>query len=293
MNNWTHIPVLTKEIGQMLITDINGVYIDGTLGLGGHTKYLLGLLGKEAKIIGFDKDYNAVKMAEANVADGRLTAINLSYEAAPKVLKDLKIQGGADGVLLDLGLSSYQLDDASRGFSFMGGGPLDMRFDISGQKTAADVVNSYTAEELERIFANYGEETNARNAAAAIVRARVDKKIKTTSELANILAPVLPRRGKTHGATRVFQALRIEVNDELGTVERFIKVLPEVLKPGGRAAVITFHSLEDRIVKNIFKQMSAEGEVKLVNKHVIEPEWEEVKNNRRSRSAKLRVAEKI
>lgn len=292
MSNWTHIPVLAQEISEHLLIKKDGVYIDGTLGLGGHSAYLLKSLGPGAVILGFDKDANAIKMARQNVPDARLKTFNQSYEDAPQVLKELGLPG-ADAVLLDLGLSSYQLDDGSRGFSFMSEGALDMRFDLNAVLTAKEVVNKYPIEKLQKIFEEHGEEPQAAKAAFAIVQARRQSPINTTVDLSKILEPVLPRRGKTHGATRVFQALRIEVNDELGTVKRMVSLLPEVLNTNGRAAIITFHSLEDRIVKLAFKEAAAKGVIKLVNKHTIEPKWEEVKNNRRARSAKLRVVEKI
>ncbi|MGB2579862.1 16S rRNA (cytosine1402-N4)-methyltransferase [Elusimicrobium simillimum] len=291
-DNWTHIPVMAAEIVEHLLTKPDGVYVDGTLGLGGHAKYFLQRLGPGAKILGFDKDAAAIKMATERVADGRLQAFNKSYEDMREVMNSLGISG-ADGILLDLGLSSYQLDDGGRGFSFMADGPLDMRFNPLAQLTAKEVVNTYPVEELEKIFAGYGEEPLAARIAVEIFRARRNGEIATTAQLAKVVESVSPRRGKTHPATKIFQALRIEVNDELGTVERGAKMLPGCLVNGGRAAVITFHSLEDRIVKNIFKSLAAEGSIKLVNKKVIEPTWDEIKNNPRSRSAKLRIVEKL
>ncbi|WP_424243914.1 16S rRNA (cytosine1402-N4)-methyltransferase [Elusimicrobium posterum] len=292
MSEWTHIPVLARECAENLLLKENGVYIDGTLGLGGHAAYFLKSLGPGAVILGFDKDAAAIEMAKKNVNDARLKAYNKSYEDAPAVLKELGLNG-ADGILLDLGLSSYQLDDGQRGFAFMQDGPLDMRFDQNAPLSAKEIVNNYPIEDLQKIFEEYGEEPRAHKAALAIVQARRIEPIETTAQLAKVLESALPRQGKMHGATRVFQGLRIAVNDELGTVERTVNLLPQILNPGGRAAVITFHSLEDRIVKLAFKSLAASGVIKLVNKHVIDPKWEEVKNNRRARSAKLRVVEKI
>ncbi|MDR0291233.1 MAG: 16S rRNA (cytosine(1402)-N(4))-methyltransferase RsmH [Elusimicrobium sp.] len=291
-NNWTHIPVMGMKIAETLLLKKDGAYIDGTLGLGGHTKYFLSLLGPAARVLGFDKDINALRMAVKNVNDARLAAFNKSYEFIPQVLGELGLPG-VDGVLLDLGVSSYQLDDGRRGFSFQSEGPLDMRFDTGAKLTARDIVNDYSVRELEKIFTDYGEEPSAAKIALAVFNARRVKPLETTADLAAVINRATPRRGKTHPATRVFQALRIAVNDELGTIERSLKFLPDILNAGGRAAVLTFHSLEDRIIKNIFKQLAADGKIKLVNKHVIEPCFEEVQNNRRSRSAKLRVIEKI
>ncbi|WP_428898166.1 16S rRNA (cytosine1402-N4)-methyltransferase [Parelusimicrobium proximum] len=290
-SKWTHIPVLAGEIKDLLITNPSGIYIDGTLGLGGHTRYLLNYLNESAKIIGLDLDDNAVVMARENVADARLIALNFSYTQAKEVIDDLGL-GPVDGILLDLGLSSYQLDDGSRGFSFNNQGPLDMRFNPRADLTAAEVVNSYPVEELERIFKEYGEEPFAEKIATAIVLKRKEGRIATTHELSEIVKTVVKARGKIHPATRVFQAIRIEVNSELKNVERLPNILKGVLKPGGRAAVITFHSLEDRIVKNAFKNMAAGGEWRLVNKKVIAPSYQETRHNFRSRSAKLRVIEK-
>ena len=286
------MPVMGGKIAETLLLKRDGVYIDGTLGLGGHTKYFLSLLGPGARVLGFDKDINAIEMAVKNVNDKRLAAFNKSYEFMPQVLAELGLPG-VDGALLDLGVSSYQLDDGRRGFSFQSGGPLDMRFDQNAELTARDIVNNYPVKELEKIFTDYGEEPAAQKIAMAIFYARRNKPLETTAELAAVINGVTPRRGKTHPATRVFQALRIAVNDELGTIGRTLKFLPDILNPGGRAAVLTFHSLEDRIVKNAFKQSAADGKIRLVNKHVYEPSYEEIKNNRRSRSAKLRVIEKI
>lgn len=290
-DKWTHIPVLAQEITELLLSDKNGVYIDGTAGLGGHIKYFLSALAPGGKVIGFDVDKNALEMAVKNTADGRFIPVNASYTRIPEELSARGFEK-VNGVLFDLGLSSYQLDDASRGFSFNKEAPLDMRFGRGGL-SAADVVNTYRVEDLKRIFEDYGEEYAADKASAAIVLARREKKIETTTELAGIISGVIKGRGKTHPATRIFQALRIEVNKEFENVLAIKNILEKTLLPGGRAAVITFHSLEDRIVKRMFKEMDAGGAFKLVNKKVIEPARAEVLANRRSRSAKLRVIEKI
>lgn len=281
---WTHIPILAEEIKALIISRQDGKYMDGTLGLGGHTKYFLSFLGQDALVYGFDKDINAIKMAEENVADKRLCTFNKSYTEA-----DVKV----DGALFDLGLSSYQLDDAARGFSFMRPGPLDMRFDTAGAKTAEEVVNTYPFERLEKIFEDYGEERAARTIAHAIINARRTGKITTTKQLADIVSAAVPRHAKTHPATNIFQALRIEVNGELNAVQSIEALLPKIMNTGGRAAVITFHSLEDRIIKNVFKNLVASGEWQLVNKKVIVPSRAEIKQNPRARSAKLRVIERV
>ncbi len=291
--SWKHIPILAREITDLLITDPNGVYIDATLGLGGHTKFFMDKLSAQGKVIGLDKDPNAVKMAVENVADARLSAFNLSYLNAKDALVQAGIDG-AQGILFDLGLSSYQLDDPKRGFSFLQEGPLDMRFDNSKGITAADLINTLPADELEDILLKYSDERNAHKIALAVYDARVENgPLLTTTALAKVIEKVCRREGKIHPATKTFQALRIAVNGELEAVESCVKVLPQVIKQGGRAAFLTFHSTEDRIIKYALKELCADGGWQLVNKKVIEPQWEEIKNNPRARSAKLRVAQRI
>lgn len=292
MNQWTHIPVLAKEAAELLLRKPDGVYVDGTLGLGGHAAYFLSLLGTQARLFGFDKDGEALAMARTRVNDSRLTAVHASYTQAPQVLREAGLDG-ADGVLFDLGLSSYQLDNPARGFSLLRDGPLDMRFDLSAPLTAAQIVNEWPLAELERILNEYGEEKNAHAVAMAVMAARRQGKIETTFQLKNIVESTVRGRGKIHPATQTFQALRIAVNDELGCVQSALGALQELVRVGGRAGIITFHSLEDRLVKNRFKELAAGGEWKLVNKHVLAPQYEEVRANPRSRSAKLRVIERL
>lgn len=292
MNQWTHIPVLAKEAAELLLRKPDGVYVDGTLGLGGHAAYFLSLLGPQARLFGFDKDEEALAMARTRVNDSRLTAVHASYTQAPQLLREAGLDG-ADGVLFDLGLSSYQLDNPARGFSLLRDGPLDMRFDLSAPLTAAQIVNEWPLAELERILNEYGEEKNAHAIAMAVMAARRQGKIETTFQLKNIVESTVRGRGKIHPATQTFQALRIAVNDELGCVQSALGALQELVRVGGRAGIITFHSLEDRLVKNRFKELAAGGEWKLVNKHVLAPQYEEVRANPRSRSAKLRVIERL
>ena len=291
-NQWTHIPILAPEIADLLLQNPDGVYVDGTLGLGGHTKFFLQRLSPKARIFGFDRDEEALSMARQRVSDERLTAGHASYTQAAKTLQKEGING-VDGALFDLGLSSYQLDNPLRGFSLLRDGPLDMRFDLSAELTAEKIVNEWGLADLERIFTDYGEDRNAHHIAMAIMAKRREEKIDTTFKLKNIVETVVRGRGKIHPATQIFQALRIAVNDELGAVENVISSLPHLIKNGGRAAVLTFHSLEDRLVKKYFKDLAAGGEWKLVNKHVIVPSYQEVRANSRSRSAKLRVIERI
>jgi len=289
---WKHIPIMAPEIADFLLQKPEGVYVDGTLGLGGHTRYFLSRLGPQARIFGFDKDEEALQMAQENVADARLTAVHASYTQAADVLHQHGIDG-ADGALFDLGLSSYQLDNPARGFSIMNNGPLDMRFDLSASLTAADIVNTWPLTELERILRDYGEERRYNQLALAIMRARKQSPFKTTEDLKKVVESVCPRRGKIHPATQTFQALRIACNEELSCVEQVISSLPALLRVGGRAAVLTFHSLEDRLVKVHFKQLAQSGNWKLVTKHALPPSYNEVRNNSRARSAKLRVIERV
>lgn len=291
--NWVHIPIMAPQIADLLLTQPGGVYVDGTLGLGGHTKYFLSRLGPQARILGFDKDAEALRMAVERVNDPRLTVFHESYTQAPQELQKLGLSG-ADGALFDLGLSSYQLDNPVRGFSIVHDGPLDMRFDRQNPLSAEVIVNTWPMAELERILKDFGEERQATPIALAIMQARRQGKIATTGQLAKIVEGVYGgRRGKTHPATQTFQALRIACNGELDAVQQALHSLEQIVKPGGRAAVLTFHSLEDRLVKNRFKELAKSGAWKLVNKHALSPEYEEVRQNRRARSAKLRVIERM
>ncbi len=290
---WTHIPIMAAQIADYLLTNFEGTYIDGTLGLGGHTKYFLSHLGARARVLGFDKDEEALKMAQERVNDPRLKAFHKSYTEAPAVLKELNLPG-ADGALFDLGLSSYQLDNPARGFSILRDGPLDMRFDKQNPLSAAVIVNTWPMAELERVLTQYGEERNATKIALAIMHARKEAPIETTQRLKEVVETVYgPKRGKTHPATQTFQALRIACNRELESVEQALNSLADIIKPGGRAAILTFHSLEDRLVKTHFKALAQSGEWKLVTKHALAPDYAEVRQNRRARSAKLRVIERV
>lgn len=291
--NWVHIPIMAPLIANFLLTNPQGVYVDGTLGLGGHTKFFLSRLGPQARILGFDKDEEALQMARQRVNDPRLIAFHASYTQAPQELHKLGL-AGADGALFDLGLSSYQLDNPQRGFSIVHDGPLDMRFDRQNPLSAQVIVNTWPMDELERILKEYGEERNATAIALAIMKARRQQPLQTTAQLAKLVEQVYGgKRGKTHPATQTFQALRIACNRELETVESALGALGDIVKPGGRAAILTFHSLEDRLVKTRFKELARSGEWLLVNKHAISAPYEEVRQNRRARSAKLRVIERI
>lgn len=287
MKNTGHIPVLANEVLTGLSLQAGMRVLDGTVGLGGHAELMLEATSPNGELVAFDRDDRNLSVAKEFCAafGDRVTFIHDSFGnlGAHDV-------GMFDGMLFDLGFSSVHVDDADRGFSFMNNGPLDMRYDTRQELTAATIVNTWVFEDLSTIFRRFGEDPRARIIAKAIVDARKEMKITETGQLAAIIASVVPRQGKTHPATKVFQALRIVVNDELGEVERGLTVALSKLDSGGRCAVLTFHSLEDRVVKTLFK--NAVG-FSLVTKRPIVATEEEMKNNPRSRSAKLRIIQKI
>jgi len=288
-----HVPVLLKETIELLNLRPGDQVIDGTVGLGGHAKVILEKISPNGHLLALDRDPRQVIAAQNNLAafGNQVKIINDSYANLAHHAYDQRITPVA-AVLLDLGYSSVHVDNPERGFSFQTEGPLDMRYDPTGELTAAEIVNTWSEEDLARIFLVYGEENNAKKIARAIIQTRVQKKLETTTELAQAIETVVPRRGKVHPATKVFQALRIVTNDELGELERALPQIIEILKPGGRLAIISFHSLEDRIVKTFFRKQDNKT-LKIINKHVIVPTEEEIEENPRSRSAKLRVAEKL
>ena len=308
---YTHRPVLLDECIEGLNIRPDGIYLDGTLGRAGHSREIAKRL-TTGRLICVDRDDAALEAAQTRLADymDRVTLVHSNFDKVSDILDDLGLKG-IDGMLFDLGVSSPQLDDGSRGFSYMADAPLDMRMDRSEGLTAADVVNGYDQNELRRILLQYGEERYAPLIAAAIVRRRVEKPIETTLELVDVIKSAMPGkalREKQHPAKRSFQAIRIAVNDELASVERMIRGAVPKLNKGGRLAVITFHSLEDRIVK-VGMADFAKGctcppdfpvcvcgktpDVKLVSRKPIIPTEQEVEENPRARSAKLRVAEKL
>ncbi len=301
-----HEPVLLSETLRALEPAPGKIIVDGTLGGGGHTE---ALLAAGAQVIGLDQDPQALAFAKNRCAGAgdRLVVAHANFRDVATVLDQLGI-GQIDGALLDLGVSSWQLDTPERGFSFQNDGPLDMRMNPAAPLTAADLVNNATGEQLERIFLRFGEERAARRVAARIVRERLKKPFTRTLELAQAVESVVPRRGRAHPATRVFQGLRIAVNRELESLEEGLLELTARLRPGGRLAVITFHSLEDRIVKTFFKTRSAETidrpewpaakpnpdrVFSLLGNKSIAPTAAEQARNPRSRSARLRAAERL
>lgn len=309
---FAHIPVMLNECLEGLNIKADGTYVDGTVGGAGHSIEIVKRLSKNGRLICVDKDEDALKAAGERLAPykNRVTFIHDDYKNLVNELDSIGV-GKVDGILLDLGVSSYQLDNAERGFSYMKDAPLDMRMDRSQRISAHEVVNGYTESELARILFDYGEEKLARQIARNIVRARSEKPIETTLELAKIVEDTYPAKTRWkfgHPAKRTFQAIRIEVNDELSSLGEAVTAMARRLEKGGRMAVITFHSLEDRIVKSAFKELSLActcppdfpvcvcgkvQEVELVNKKPITASEEELENNSRSQSAKLRVIEKL
>ncbi len=288
----SHVPVLLNETLALLSMKEDGVYVDATVGLGGHAVAILSRIGKAGRLIGFDRDEEALGYARSRIGNNRVSLVKGAFSRMGEMLTDMGI-GKVDGVVFDLGVSMLQFSERQRGFSFQSDAPLDMRMDTSQDLTAEDVVNSYPEKELERIIREFGEEPYARRIARAIVTARTREPIATCASLAKLVAGTCKRRGRIHPATRTFQALRIEVNKELEELGEGLKSAGEVLKPGGRMCVISYHSLEDRMVKNFLRKRAMEGLLRIVTKKPITPGIEEMRRNPSSRSAKLRGGERI
>ena len=301
-----HRPVLANETIELLAPRPGALVVDGTCGGAGHTE---AILGTGADVLALDQDPDAISHASERLAifGGRVTLRQANFRDAARVLDELGV-GSIGGALLDLGVSSRQLENAERGFSIMRNGPLDMRMDPRREITAADVVNSYSEEDLTRLFRDLGEEPAARRIASQLVKMRKTSPFRETIQLAKAVEKIVWRHGRRHPATQVFQALRMEVNDELGALEEGLRALTARLEQGSRIAVITFHSLEDRIVKNFFRDRSRQWldrpewpeprpnpafELNTITPKPIEPGELEQRTNPRSRSAKLRVAERI
>lgn len=296
-----HIPVLLNESVNGLIASADGTYVDMTFGGGGHSREILRRLSGKGRLYSFDQDADA----ERNVVDDeRFTFVRSNFRYLKNWMRYYDVDH-VDGILADLGVSSHHFDDETRGFSFRFDAPLDMRMNKRASTTAADIVNNYDEQRLADIFYLYGELKASRRIAAAIVRARAGKKVETTSDFMAIVEPLFPREREKKDMAKLFQALRIEVNHEMDALREMLMAAKDVLGEGGRLSVITYHSLEDRIVKNVMKSGNPEGKVekdffgrvdcpfKLVNNKVIVPNDEEQSNNPRSRSAKLRIAEKV
>ena len=303
-----HVPVLLKESVDALITDPSGFYIDATYGGGGHSAERLSRLSPEGRLMAFDRDSDAIA---GRMDDPRLILIhnnfrfvhNFALLEARKAARDFR-ECGVDGILADLGVSSHQFDTAGRGFSFRYDAPLDMRMNTLGGQTAADVVNTYGQEQLETVFRLYGEVENARRVASLIVSARDKAEIRTTGDLDTAIKPALPAFAEHKYLAKVYQALRIEVNQEMRSLGKFLDGAARSLKPGGRLVVITYHSLEDRMVKNFIKSGNIEGTVekdvygrsdaplRALDRKPVLPQESEIAANTRARSAKLRTAVK-
>ncbi|TDV69965.1 16S rRNA (cytosine(1402)-N(4))-methyltransferase RsmH [Pseudomonas sp. LP_7_YM] len=310
-SGFTHITVLLEEAVEALAVRSDGCYLDGTFGRGGHSRLILQQLGPDGRLLGFDKDPQAIATGQALAAeDGRFVIVQRSFAEMGAEALERGITGKVSGILLDLGVSSPQLDDPERGFSFMNDGPLDMRMDPSRGISAADFVNSATVEEIARVFKEYGEERFAKRMAGAVVNRRDTQPFERTADLAEVLKVANPawEKGK-NPATRAFQGLRIHLNNELGDLEAGLEAALEVLEVGGRLAVISFHSLEDRIVKQFMRKLvkgeadnmprnlpirhqAFEPRIKLIGKAQFASD-DETRANSRSRSAVMRVAEKL
>lgn len=295
-----HIPVLLHESVDALVADRSGIYADATFGGGGHTMEILSRLSSDGRVIAFDRDEDAVR--NNPVSDPRLTLVRNNFRFIRNFVEYEGFKDGIDGVLADLGVSSHQFDTAERGFSFRFDAHLDMRMNRESGKTAADILNSYGEQELEKLFRLYGEVDNSRKVAYSICKARTRRAIVTTGDLHEAISGTIPGNAEHKYLAKIYQALRIEVNQEMRSLEKFLLGAAAVLKPGGRLVVITYHSLEDRMVKNFIKAGNIGGTVKkdlfgnpevpfmAVNRKPVLPAESEISGNTRARSAKMRVA---
>ena len=305
---FNHKSVMLKECIDGLEIKSDGIYVDGTMGGAGHSIEIANRISKNGLLIGIDRDEEAICVAKERLKNfDNIKFVHDNHDNIKSILENLEISG-VDGILLDLGVSSYQLDERNRGFSYMGEAKLDMRMDRTQQLTAKEVVNSYSEENLAKIIFEYGEEKFSRQIAKKIVEQRREKQIETTEELVDIIEKVVPRKAKEgHPAKRTFQAIRIEVNNEIKPLYQTIINSIDCLKPGGRLSVITFHSLEDRAVKNAFTDSSGKcicppglpycvcgaiSKGKIITRKPMLPTEEEMEENSRSKSAKLRIFEK-
>jgi len=306
--NEHHVPVMLKESLDLLITDQSGVYFDATLGFGGHSSEILKRLNSEGRLVAADVDTDAFSFSQNKFAEkSGVSLYNFNYSFIDVIAKIESIQY-FDGVLADLGVSSFQLDNPESGFTYRNDAALDLRLDKTKKITAADVLNNFDEEDIANIIYEFGEEKNSRKIARSILEKRATQKIETTGQLVAIINDLVPEIFRRKTLSRVFQALRIYVNDELGNLKLFLENSLKVLKTGGRIVVITYHSLEDRIVKDFFKNetivnlspkedplglIKLESRLKLINKKPIVPTENEIRDNYRARSAKLRVAERL
>jgi 16S rRNA (cytosine1402-N4)-methyltransferase len=287
-----HLPVLAREVIELLSPVEGGLYIDATVGLGGHSEEILKMIGQDGKVIGIDRDEAALARTAERLQDRRLCLLKGSFSGMEDLLRGENV-AGADGILFDLGVSMMQLKDMDRGFSFNSPERLDMRMDSSQDLTAWEVVNTYSEKDLVMILKEYGEEYGAARIVRSIANYRGKKTIDTCAELAEIISRATGRRGRLHPATKTFQALRLEVNREVEELEKGIEASLRIMKKGGRLCVISYHSLEDRVVKNFIRNNARAGLLKTLLKKPLSPGIAEVRENPSSRSAKLRGAEKL
>lgn len=292
--NIRHQPVLVREVLEGLEVKADGIYFDGTVGAGGHAEAILEKLGEGGRLIGVDCDEEILEQARARlVRFGRKVVLDYGhYEEVDSLLGRYGVRW-VDGILLDLGVSTYQLETARRGFSFLREGPLDMRMDLRATETAADLVNKLGERELAEIFFDYGEEPRARLFARRVIQGRRGARLQSTQDVVSLVGTARGPRHSLHPATRLFQALRIAVNGELKRLDEFLKKFSEVLRPGGRVAILSYHSLEDRRVKEAFRAGSQQGTLRVLTKKPIRPSEGEVRENPRARSARLRIAERL
>ena len=309
--DFKHISVLLDETIDGLDIKPDGIYVDGTLGGGGHSYEILRRLSPKGRLIGIDQDGEALKAAGERLKkfENQITLVRSNYCEIDKVLKELNVEK-VDGILLDIGVSSYQLDNLERGFSYKSDAPLDMRMDTRQELTAADVVNTYSENELFKIIKDYGEDKFAKNIAKHIVLARKEKPLETTKELSEVIKRAIPMKVQAkggHPAKKTFQAIRIEVNQELTVLKESIDKMIDLLKPNGRICIITFHSLEDRIVKTMFREnenpctcppnfpvcvCGKKSKGKVITRKPIIPSEDEIEENKRAKSSKLRIFER-
>ncbi|MEJ2314124.1 MAG: 16S rRNA (cytosine(1402)-N(4))-methyltransferase RsmH [Nitrospirota bacterium] len=288
-----HLPVMLREAIGFLGLSPGGTYIDATVGLGGHAEEILRHIGPQGRLLGIDRDPEALKRARERLKDERAILVKARFSEMREAARENGIER-ADGVLFDFGVSMLQLRGEGRGFSFLSDEPLDMRMDPTEPLTAENVVNEYPEKELEKIISGFGEERRARRVARAIAAQRRKGRIRTCSELAGIVARALGgRRGRTHPATRTFQAFRIAVNDEMGEIRRGLEASLGMVRPGGRLVAISYHSLEDRIVKQFMKESKDGGRLNILTKKPLRPSSEEVTANPSARSARLRAGEVV
>ncbi len=287
-----HVPVMLEEVLRMLNVKKSGVYIDGTVGLGGHAEGILKSINGGCTLIGIDKDEEALKIAEKKLQGFDVHLVRDRFSNMDAVIRGLGYER-VDGILLDLGVSALQLKSEGRGFSFLKDELLDMRMDERQTLTALKIINDYSEKDLAHVIWQYGEERFSRKIARALVNSRKQKQIRTCTELSQVIEKTIGRKGRIHPATKTFQALRIEVNKELAELSAAVNTGINILKAGGRFCILSYHSLEDRIIKHSFKELAQKGMVSIITKKPLVPKKEEQRLNPSSRSAKLRAVEKL